>query len=141
MDLNKLKAQLTLEEGLRLKPYSDTVGKLTIGVGHNLTDNGISHDIAMAILDEDIKDILSQIEHQSFWLAVENDDVRSRAIVDLIFNMGLGGFLQFKNTIAALIKKDWATASLQLLSSKWATQVGVRANNIAFMIRNGADPQ
>ena len=55
MDLDALKAQLTRHEGLRLKPYRDTLGHLTIGVGRNLSEVGISEAEAIALLDADIQ--------------------------------------------------------------------------------------
>ena len=52
MDTDKLLSDLVRDEGLRLRPYADTVGKTTIGVGRNLTDVGISHDEALALLEK-----------------------------------------------------------------------------------------
>lgn len=49
-----LKDMLIRHEGLKLKPYRDTVGKLTIGAGRNLNDLGISEREAMFLLDNDI---------------------------------------------------------------------------------------
>lgn len=62
MDTQQLREQLERHEGLRLKPYKDTVGKLTIGIGRNLDDKGISRKEAFALLDNDIAEVVRQLE-------------------------------------------------------------------------------
>jgi lysozyme len=52
--MNRIKAQLVRYEGLRLKPYRCTAGKLTIGIGRNLDDCGISQTEAYVLLENDI---------------------------------------------------------------------------------------
>ena len=54
--MNRIKAQLVKHEGFRLKPYRCTAGKLTIGIGRNLDDRGISQKEDYAILERDIFD-------------------------------------------------------------------------------------
>ncbi len=56
-NLQKLYAELERDEGLRLKPYRDTVGKQTIGVGHNLDAKPISERAASCILEDDVADV------------------------------------------------------------------------------------
>src|SRR4051812_12229531 len=105
MDLIKLTKLLIKHEGLRLKPYNDIVGKLTIGVGHNLTDKGITKNIAMAILSEDVTDTINFLNIKFPWFHTL-DDVRARAIADMTFNL-MGGMLDFHHMLAALEKGDW----------------------------------
>jgi len=54
--MNRIKAQLVRHEGLRLKPYRCTAGKLTIGNGCNLDDRSISQKEAYAMLERDLYD-------------------------------------------------------------------------------------
>lgn len=137
MDLAKLRAQLVKHEGLRLLPYVDTVGKLTIGVGHNLTDNGLTAMQCMFILDDDVKDTINFLTTHCPWWATL-DEVRQRAIADLAFNLK-GKLLEFKNMIAAIQAKDWGKASTELLNSKFATQTGTRAADLAAQLLTGKD--
>lgn len=137
MDFAKLTGQLMRHEGFKLKPYTDTVGKLTIGVGHNLTDKGLTKAQAMSILMDDIAETVQWLTYKLPWWT-SLDDVRQRALVDLAFNMG-GTLLEFKNTLAALEHQEWDKAADNLLHSKYATQVGQRAKTIAHMIRTGTD--
>lgn len=139
MNVDRLRTQLVDEEGLRLTPYRDSVGKLTIGVGRNLEDRGITRDEAIFLLDNDIIAVLDQLAaHVPFFAAL--DDVRQRVLADMAFNVGMGGLLGFKNTLAAVARGDYDAAAVGMLASRWATQVGDRALVLAEMMRSGKDP-
>ncbi len=131
-----LKIELTRDEGLRLKPYRDTVGKLTIGIGRNLDDVGISQDEAMHLLDNDIARTTAALDKAIPWWRSLND-VRQRVVVNMAFNLGVAGLLGFKNTLAAMKAGRYADAAEGMLASKWATQVGERAKRLAAMMANG----
>lgn len=137
-DRDKLTLQLMRAEGVRLKPYADTVGKITIGCGRNLTDCGISADEADFLLQNDIdrtiKDCLT------FPWFVTMDAIRQRAVVDLVFNMGLSVFKTFKNTIAALAVQDYPKAAAHLRKSQWYGQVKTRGPRVVGMIETGREP-
>ena len=136
MGLNSLRDQLLRDEGCRLKVYTDLVGKLTIGVGRNLEDKGISLAEAEMMLDNDIRDFTADVLVAIPW-AVGLDEVRREALVNMAFNMGTQGLLGFKRALAALHRGDWATASEHMLESKWASQVGMRAERLAAQVRSG----
>lgn len=136
-DMPTLLAELKRDEGVRLKPYTDTVGKLTIGVGRNLTDVGISDDECTALLQNDIDKVLAQLDRSLPWWR-KLDPVRQRVLVNMAFNMGMTGLLTFKNTLAAVQSGSYAAAAAGMLASKWATQVGARAERLADMMRTGA---
>ena len=131
-----LKELLIKHEGKRLRPYKCPAGKLTIGVGRNLDDNGITEEEAMYLFDNDIKAIISSCRETFAWFAFL-DNVRQAVVVSMVFNLGLGRFLGFKNTIAAIRDKDWNKAADNMLQSKWAEQVGHRAIELAEMMRDG----
>ena len=132
---DKLKELLIRHEGLVKKPYKDTVGKLTIGVGRNLDDVGITKDEALYLLDNDIDRVEDELKKFDWFN--ELDEVRQVAIIDMCFNLGLSRFLQFKKTIEALKDKDWGKAAEEMLNSKWAKQVGNRAVELSEMIKKG----
>jgi len=54
-NLNNLIDLLVKHEGLRTKPYEDTTGHLSIGVGRNLDSLGLSHDEIYYMLKNDIR--------------------------------------------------------------------------------------
>jgi lysozyme len=131
--------RLIAEEGLRLKPYRDTVGKLTIGIGRNLDDVGISEDEARMLLEHDIDRAANQLDAALPWF-VGLDAVRQSVLIDMVFNMGLGGMLSFHNTLTFIQQGNWAQAAAGMRDSLWARQVGRRALNLAAAMETGAFP-
>ena len=136
-DDEKLREALIRDEGLRLKPYSDTVGKLTIGVGRNLTDLGISTGEAYLLLDNDVKSAIASCNAYPWWSRL--NDARQRAIVNMMFNLGPHAFSGFRDMIAALAVDDYNAASDAARSSRWYEQVGGRATRIVRIIREGTE--
>lgn len=137
MNRDALKAQLIRHEGARLKPYRDTVGKLTIGVGRNLDDVGITQVEMMVMLDTDITRTEIALSKALPWYD-KLDAVRQQVLVNLGFNMGVPTLLTFKRMLAACERGDWAEAKAQLLDSKWKTQVGeTRSTELAAQLLTG----
>lgn len=134
-----LVAQLVQHEGLRLKPYTDTVGKLTIGVGRNLSDRGITEAEAMAMLDADIDLSVRELTESFGWFA-GLDPVRQRVLIDMHVNLGLWRLRRFSLMLAAVARGDYQTAAQEMLNSKWRQQVKGRAVRLAQMMRDGDDP-
>lgn len=128
--IKRIKADLRRHEGVRLKPYLCSAGKLTIGIGRNLEDRGISTEEAEFLLDQDLDHCLEELKTNLPWfeaLAPEAQEV----LVNLCFNLGMPRLLGFKLMLAALEGGDWAEAAKQMLDSKWALQVGPRAQELA----------
>lgn len=134
-DRDALRQQLTRHEGVRLLPYVDTAGKVTIGIGRNLTDRGITEAEARQFLDADINTALSDLSTFPWFAGL--DVVRQRALIDLCFNIGLPRLKGFVKLLAALERHDWDAASVELLNSAYAAQVGQRARTLAAMLRTG----
>jgi lysozyme len=133
---DSLREMLLRHEGLRLKPYVDTVGKLTIGVGRNLTDNGISQEEADLMFENDVKTAIWYIkilfpEHDQ-WTQARQD-----ALTDMMYNIGPARFSGFKKMIAAVKLNDWAKAAAEMKDSLWATQVPARVEELANMVEQG----
>jgi lysozyme len=135
--MTPLQLQLIQDEELRLKPYTDTVGKLTIGIGRNLTDVGISNAEAMQMLNNDIQSVQFQLSQKLFFWSKLNQ-ARQDALTNMAFNMGVPKFMEFHATILLLAKGDYKSASTECLNSHWAVQVGERAKRIANKILIGS---
>lgn len=131
-----LKDMLVRHENIKLRLYKDSKGILTIGVGRNIQDRGISRDEAMLMLDNDI--FSHSLDAQKIPVFVKLDPVRQDVLIDMVFNMGLQKVLAFKKTLAALEAGDWKLASTEMKDSDWATQVGNRALELSKMIETGA---
>lgn len=133
-----LKATLVADEGLRLHPYIDTVGKTSIGIGRNLTDVGISSEEADYLCASDISRAIRLLDsRRPEWATL--DDVRQRVLVNMAFNLG-GRVFGFRKMWAALVKRDFETAAAEMLDSRWAQQVGARANRLALAMITGVEP-
>lgn len=128
--------QLLRHEGLRLFPYVDTVGKLTIGVGRNLTDRGVTREEAMSMLAGDIDRCVAELFAALPWFGAL-DPIRQRVLVDMDFNMGLTHLLGFRHTLSAIETGDYELAAERMLESLWARQVGERAHRLARMMKLG----
>lgn len=136
MNLERVKHYTKRFEGLRLKPYTCPAGKLTIGYGHNLDDNGITEDIAVRLLDTDLMTAEREVR-QRFTHFYKLNEARQFVLVDMAFNMGIAKLMTFKKMFAALAKGEYPTAAREMLNSKWAVQVGNRAKALAEIMKSG----
>lgn len=137
MNSHRLAKQLLEDEGLRLKPYRCTAGKLSIGVGRNLDDSGITEAEAMGLLDNDIERCWGQVVGALPWAIMAPEPIQE-VLVNMCFNLGLGGLLQFKKTLALLEAGEYELAEMEMLNSNWARQVGARANRLGAMVHSCA---
>jgi lysozyme len=128
--------QLKRDEGCRLRPYRDSVGKLTIGIGRNLDDVGISQDEADMLLHNDLGKVFTQLSEQIPWIA-DLDEARQGVLENMCFNMGIHGLMGFKNTLALIQAGEYDKAADAMLESHWAEQVGPRAQRLALQMRRG----
>ncbi|MGH8899502.1 MAG: glycoside hydrolase family protein [Egibacteraceae bacterium] len=138
MNRARLRDQLVRHEGLRLKPYRDTVGKLTIGVGRNLDDVGLTEEEAYDLLSNDV-DRTERSLRSAVPCFGSLDDARQRVLADMAFNLGVTGLLQFKKMLAAVEARDFDLAASEMLGSAWAGQVKGRAETLARMMKRGED--
>lgn len=133
---DRLRPMLAADEGSRSKPYRDTVGKLTIGIGRNLDDVGLSPPEIGFLLENDI----ARAEMAARRLIPAFDalsDARQCVVVSMAFNMGEKTFSTFKNTLACINHGQWASAAAGMRQSLWAKQVGDRAERLAKMMEQG----
>jgi lysozyme len=135
--VHSIMEQLIMHEGLKLRPYKCSAGKLTIGIGRNLEDRGITKEEAIYLAKNDIQGV-EQALALNHWYATL-DPIRQKVIIDMAFNMGINGLLKFKKMILAIERRDFVKAADEMLDSLWAEQVGVRAKRLAEMMRNGED--
>jgi lysozyme len=131
---------LVRDEGLRLKPYKDSVGKLTIGIGRNLEDVGISKQEAEDLLANDIDKAIEDAKTlvgDDFFNAL--GDVRQRVLVNMAFNLGRSRLRRFRRMLAAIRAGKFSNAADEMVSSRWYQQVGIRAARLELMMRTGED--
>jgi len=136
VNLSRLSTQLSIDEGRKPRIYTDTVGKITGGVGRNLTDNGFSQNEIDLMLSNDIVKATSTAR-QLVPGFEQLSDVRQEVLINMAFNMGYQRLSGFKMMLAAVNSSNWAEAASQMISSKWASQVGARAIRLANAMRTG----
>jgi lysozyme len=135
MNAQLWKAHLEWAEGRRPKPYVDSVGKLSIGVGRNLDDRGLRDTEINFLLDNDVAEVLAECAALPYWDSL--NDARQIVIADMVFNLGLGRFLKFRKLAAALEAHDYDTAADEMKASKWYGQVKRRAVKLVAAMRSG----
>lgn len=138
MNRDRLIDQLRLHEGVEKTVYDDSEGIPTIGVGRNLRDRGLSDDEIDYLLSNDIDIVVRELDNVMPWWK-DLDEVRQRVLCDLVFNLGMPRFSGFKKSISYMKQQMWDQAANELLDSKWARQVGKRAERLSEMMRTGND--
>lgn len=138
--------QIKRHEGLELRTYRCSAGKLTIGYGHNLTDNPvynlqkgdkISPMMAERLLADDMYSTGRQLDDRLPWWR-ELDAPRQGVIMNMAFQMGVAGLCGFAKTLHAVEAGKWDEAAQEMLDSKWAREDSPnRANELARQMRTG----
>lgn len=146
MNMEKLEAQLAIDEGKRLAAYLDTVGVLTVGIGHNCAaspvagvlkpGDTITDETCSALFAEDIQESINQLDRVLPWWRTL-DDVRQNVLVNMAFNMGISTLLQFRNTLKFIEVGSYGMAADGMMQSLWARQVGDRAKRLSKQMRTG----
>jgi lysozyme len=137
MNRQRLIDSLLEHEGVRNLVYEDSVGKLTIGIGHNVQDAPLTPAAIEFICNDDINISVAELDREwSHWKR-DLSEPRQNVLVEMVFNLGYPRFSQFKKTIQAIKDQDYDTAATEMLDSKWADQVGQRAINLAEQMRTG----
>jgi len=121
-------------EGLRLRPYKCSAGKLTIGYGRNIEDSGISKQEAEIMLCNDISSCESELDlNIPIWRGLS--EPRRAVLINMVFNLGYPRFSKFKKMLKAIKDKDFNRAAAEMLDSRWARQVGNRAIELAEIMK------
>ncbi|MBQ8677434.1 MAG: glycoside hydrolase family protein [Alphaproteobacteria bacterium] len=153
IDIKEAVQRLYVHEGCRLKPYRDTKGYLTIGIGRCLDKNpftaeekklvgscwqlkGITKEAAFMLLHSDILRTIKELAYKiPFWDNIS--DERQYALLDMAFQMGVNGVLKFKKMLAAIGSGDFETARKECLNSKYAREFKTRATRNADCLATG----
>lgn len=137
-DRASLERELLRDEGCEAFPYTDTAGKLSIGVGRNLTDRGLRPDEISLMLRNDVDEVLGEMAQAFPWASAMNGP-RQRVLANMLFNLGLAKLRGFKRTLGAMERGDYALAAAGMRASLWAQQVGARAARLAKMMESGRE--
>lgn len=134
-ELTAFLEQLIEEEDVRLRPYRCPAGKLTIGIGRNIEDNGIRWSEALQMCVNDVNEAVADLQTFPWFSAL--DTVRAWALVDVRFILGPQRFRGFKRMLSALAARDIGRAADELQDSAWYQQVGARGPKLVAQLRTG----
>lgn len=141
VDTRKLFADLERDEGFSASAYQDSRGYWTIGYGtliDKAAGGGISRAHAAMIAQDAIESKRAELYRAHPWIR-DLDEPRHRALINMAYNLGVPRLCGFKNMLGALQRGDWQKAHDDALNSRWATQVGERAQRIADVFLTGKD--
>ena len=134
-----LAKELIRDEGLKLQAYVDSEGFLSLGIGRLIDarrGGGISREEAFYLFDNDVAEAIRDLDARLPWWR-RLSAARQRVLLNMCFNLGIGGLLEFRRSLAAMERGDFETAAREMKASKWSTQVGDRADRLAALMRNG----
>ena len=139
MDRDKLVKELILDEGYIYEIYKDHLGYLTFGVGHLVlnTDEEYGKEVGTPVsekrilecLNNDVDIVCEELDRNLYWWK-ELDNNKQRVMVNMCFNLGYPRLSKFKKFLAAMEVHDFETAAIEMMDSKWANQVGLRAERL-----------
>lgn len=142
--------RLRLNEGCKLMPYHDSLGRLSIGIGRCIETNpftpeelaavgdwkkGITTNAAYMLLRNDIKKVKKDLECFTFFPLLNHD--RQFVMIDMCFQLGIRGLKGFKKALGAISIGNWQRAHDEILDSKYAKQTPSRAERNALCMLNG----
>ena len=139
MNINQLREQLKIDEGVKYEVYDDHLGYKTFGIGHLVTANDgeygaaigypVSEERVNAVFDKDVETYITESK-TVFPNLDELHEEAQQVIVNMCFNMGAPRLSNFKKFVAAVNDGNWSTAAVEMMDSRWANQVGVRAERL-----------
>ena len=146
MNIDKLKDQLKIDEGVKYEIYNDHLGYPTFGIGHLVLESDpehgkpvgtpVSKERVIECFEKDIESVFADLERNMPWASDQPENIK-RVLANMCFNLGITRLLKFKKFLGALESKDYKTASEEMMDSRWATQVGPRADRLKQRVLNG----
>ena len=139
MNIDKLREQLKIDEGVKYEIYNDHLGYPTFGIGHLITEKDPEHgkpigtevsaDRVNEVFNSDVQLYIN--ETKKVFPDLDNKpEIIQLVLVNMCFNLGAPRLSNFKKFIAAINDEQWIEASVEMMDSKWARQVGPRAERL-----------
>ena len=144
MNIEQLRKELEMDEGVKYEIYNDHLGYATFGIGHLVRDSDpehgqeigtpVSEERVIAAFDEDVQDVLADCErlYNDFNVLPEECQM---IIANMMFNMGRPRLSKFKGMKAGVDAQDWNKAADEMIDSNWYKQVPNRAGRLVKRMR------
>tara|TARA_A100000172_G_scaffold33890_1_gene20420 strand:- start:237 stop:677 length:441 start_codon:yes stop_codon:yes gene_type:complete len=145
MDMDKLREEIEVDEGVVEEIYLDHLGYPTFGIGHLVTDadpehgqevgTSVSTERCRSAFDVDVEQVIADCQILYPDLDTLPEEVQ-RIIANMMFNMGRPRLSKFANMKAAVDEGDWNRAADEMMDSRWYNQVTNRAERLVERMRN-----
>ena len=114
--------------------YKDSLGIDTIGYGFTIKDLELDEDICEIILERKLKELETRVNLKFKWFIYMPQEIKD-VVMEMCYQLGVGGVSKFKKTIAYLQNKQWEEASVEMLDSLWAKQTPNRAKELSNRVK------
>jgi len=148
MNIDKLREQLKIDEGVKYEIYRDHLGYLTFGIGHLITEKDpeygqpvkteVSADRVNEVFNADVQKYINETKKVFSDLESKPEAIQL-VLVNMCFNLGAPRLSNFKKFIAAINDQQWAEAAVEMMDSRWAKQVGPRAERLRDVVLEQAN--
>ena len=145
MNIEQLRKELEVDEGVKYEIYNDHLGYPTFGIGHLVIPSDIEYreDVGTRVSEERVrecfdKDVQSVLRDCSL-LYKDFDELPEEAqqiIANMMFNMGYTRLSKFKGMKRGVDARDWNKAADEMVDSRWYKQVTNRADRLVERMRN-----
>ena len=129
-----LKDSIKQHEGYVPNVYKDSLGIDTIGYGFAIKDLELEEDICDIILDRKLKILQDRVRSKFAWYSYMPQEIKD-VVMNMCYQLGVGGFSKFKKTISFLQNKQFQDASVEMLDSLWAKQTPNRAKELSDRVK------
>jgi len=139
MNIDKLREQLKIDEGVKYEIYNDHLGYPTFGIGHLITEKDPEHgkpigtevsaDRVNEVFNADVQLYINETKKVFSDLESKPETIQL-VLVNMCFNLGAPRLSNFKKFIAAINDQQWSEAAVEMMDSRWARQVGPRAERL-----------
>jgi lysozyme len=136
LDIEKIAAQLKRDEGFRQFPYGDARGVLTVGYGFNLASDGLNEQESSVVLHIRAWNRYVELLTTLPWVH-KLDDARQGVLLNMAYNLGVAGLLEFKRTLELVQAGAYTLAADEMRKSKWADEVPRRAHRLLVQMESG----
>jgi GH24 family phage-related lysozyme (muramidase) len=146
-EFENIKQMVIANEGWKTKPYKDTRGYWTVGVGHLINpkspktlpkewDRELTNEEVRQLFEKDFDAHLKQAQKTPGW--DKANEAGKAGLVDLTYNMGGWWYTKFVKAAGLLKEGNFKDAALELKNSDWYKQVGGRAPVTISLISSGS---
>ena len=144
MNLEQLREQLEIDEGVKYEVYNDHLGYATFGVGHLVLESdeehgsplgtAVSESRVIEAFEQDCENVLRDCDilYEDF---ADLPEEAQQVIANMMFNMGRPRLSKFKGMKRGVDSRDWNAAADEMVDSAWYRQVTNRADRLVARIR------